>query len=107
MAKQGRAADVAQAGAKLRELEPKTNVNLYNAACAYSLAAGLAAKDKLSPTAAEEAERRKFIDLSLACLKEALAAGYHNFHHMTQDTDLVPLRGLPEFENLFPKPTGK
>ena len=36
-----------------------------------------------------------------------IAAGYHDFDHMQQDTDLAPLRGLPKFENLFPKPTGK
>jgi len=107
LAKQGRLADVAQAGAKLRELEPKTNVNLYNAACAYSLSAGLAVNDKRAPTPAEEAERKKFVDLSLACLREAIAVGYHDFGHMRQDTDLAPLRGLPEFENLFPKPAGK
>lgn len=38
LAKRGRVADVAQAGAKLRELEPKTSGNLYKAACAYGLA---------------------------------------------------------------------
>jgi tetratricopeptide (TPR) repeat protein len=107
LAKQGRLADVAQAGAKLRELEPKTSNNLYNAACAYSLCAALVAKDKAVPTNAEQAERKKWVDLSLACLKEAIAAGYKNFDHMKRDGDLAPLNGLAEFQNLFPKPTGK
>ncbi len=107
LAKQGRLADVAHAGAKLRELEPKAGGNLYDAACAYGLCAGLAVKGKPAPTPAEEAERKKFVELSLACLKEAIAAGYHNFDHMRQDTDLAPLRGLPGFEDLFPAPTGK
>jgi hypothetical protein len=31
------------------------------------------------------------IDLSLACLKEAIAAGFNNFDHMKQDTDLASL----------------
>jgi hypothetical protein len=107
LAKQGRLADVAQAGTKLRELEPKTNENLYNAACAYGQSASLAVKGKPALTPAEDAERKKFVDLSLACLKEAIAAGYRNFDHIKHDTDLAALRGLPEFENLFPKPTGK
>ena len=64
-------------------------------------------KDKPAPTPAEVAERKKFVDLALGCLKEAIAAGYHDFDHMRQDTDLTPLRGLPEFEDLFPRPTGK
>ena len=34
LAKQSRLADVAQAGVKLHEMEPKTSENLYNAACA-------------------------------------------------------------------------
>jgi hypothetical protein len=30
---------------------------------------------------------KQFVDLSLACLKKAIVAGYHNFAHMKQDTD--------------------
>jgi tetratricopeptide (TPR) repeat protein len=99
LAGQGRLADVAQAGGKLRELEPKTDGNLYNAACAYGLCAGLAKAD--------DVERRKYIDLALACLKEAVAAGYKDFDHMRQDADLIALHGLPEFEGLFPKASQK
>ena len=38
---------------------------------------------------------------------EAIAAGHKDFDHMRQDSDLTPLHGLPEFENLFPKPAQK
>ena len=100
MASDGKEAEVAQAGAKLRELEPKTEINLYNAACAFGLCAGLAANGKPKP---DEAEARKYQDLAIACLKEAIAAGYKDFDHMRQDDDLKPLRSLPEFESLFPK----
>jgi hypothetical protein len=103
LAKQGRIAEVAQAGAKLRELEPKTDGNLYDAACAYALCAGLVVKDKSPPSEAELAEQKPYIELALACLKEAIAAGYDNFDHMRQDTDLTPLHRLPDFEALFPK----
>ena len=64
-------------------------------------------KDKSAPTPAEKAERQKFVDLALTCLKEAIAAGFHDFDHIRRDIDLAPLRGLPEFEKLLPKPTGK
>jgi hypothetical protein len=43
------------------------------------------------------AVRTRFINLSCA-------AGYDDFEHMKKDDDLKPLRGLPEFEALFPKP---
>jgi tetratricopeptide (TPR) repeat protein len=99
---QGRLAEVARAGAKLRELEPKTGDSLYSAACAYGLCAALVDKDKPAPTDAEQAERKKFTDLSLACLREALAAGFNNFEHMKQDPDLAALQDLPEFQKLFP-----
>ncbi len=102
MARQGKLADVAQAGAKLRELKPSTNVNLYNAACAFGLCAGLVVRASAKP---EEAEARRYRDLAIACLRGAIAAGYKNFDHMRRDDDLKPLHGVPEFENLFPKGT--
>src|SRR5205807_2370274 len=97
-------ADVAQAGAKLRGLKPATDVNLYNAACAYSLCVGLVVRDTAKRS---EVEGRKYRDLAIDCLKEAIAAGYKNFDHMRKDGDLKPLQGLPEFESLFPKPVQK
>ncbi|MFM9962486.1 MAG: TPR end-of-group domain-containing protein [Planctomycetaceae bacterium] len=59
-------------------------------------------EDKPQPTDSETAEQqRKYLDLSLACLKEAVAAGYDNIDHIQQDTDLTPLRKLPEFQALL------
>jgi tetratricopeptide (TPR) repeat protein len=104
LAKRGKLADVAQAGAKLRELEPRTNGNLFDAACAYGLCATLVAKGKQDVTEAEQAERKSYVEFALTCMKEAIAAGFNNFDKMRRDTDLTPLRGLPEFEALFPKP---
>ena len=103
LGKRGRMADIAQAGGKLTELEPMTWDNFYNAARAYGLCATLVVNGKPTPTEAEQGEQKRFIDLSLACLKVAIAAGYDTFEHMRQDTDLTPLHGLPEFEALFPK----
>ena len=118
LAVHGKLADVAQAGAKLRELAATADSTvdadnpadtksgmLYNAACAYSLCATLAVNDKPDPTETELAEHKKFIDLALACLKEAIAAGFDSFDHMQQDSDLTPLHDLPEFQQLLPPPT--
>jgi len=103
--------DVAQAGAQLRELavdaEPgeaneQKGGMLYNAACAYALCATLSVQDKPHPTEAEQGEQNRYRELSLACLKDAIAGGYQEFAHMRQDSDLTSLHGLPEFEALFP-----
>ncbi|MFM9962961.1 MAG: TPR end-of-group domain-containing protein, partial [Planctomycetaceae bacterium] len=110
LAKRGQLAEVAQVGAKLRDLatsaapgpaEVQKGGMLYNAACAYGLCATLSLKDKPQPTDSEKAEQQKHLDLSLACLKEAVAAGYDNFEHIQQDSDLTPLRELPEFQALL------
>ncbi len=53
MASQGKLADVAQAGDGLRKLKPATGENLYNAACAYALCAGLVARAPAKPDEAE------------------------------------------------------
>ncbi len=61
----------------------------------------LSLKDKPQPTDSEKAERQKYLDLSLACLKAAVAAEYDHFEHMPQDTDLTPRRELPESQALL------
>ena len=58
-------------------------------------------KAQPQPTEAEQSERQKWLDLALTCLKEAVTAGFDNFEHIEQDTDLTPLRQLPEFQALL------
>ena len=125
LAKQKRSADVALAAAKLQELAATAEKGkdteqqrglLYNAACGYGLCAKLSAGwDGKSPdagdespeaaelTAEQQAERERFTALALTALKAALAAGYDNFDHMQQDTDLAALHELPEFKALLPE----
>jgi hypothetical protein len=69
----------------------------------YALCAEHVTKHKPTPTDAEQAERQKFLKLALDTLKASLAAGWDDFEHMKKDDDLKSLRGLPEFEALFPK----
>ena len=103
LAKRGRLKDVEQTAAKLREFKPTSDTTLYDAGCAYGLCAALAVKGKTRPTEDDLKLKKKFADLALACLKEAIAAGYKNFAHMKQDSDLAALRDLPEFQASFPK----
>ena len=102
MLKRGDLASAVQAADKLRELDPKNKDSLYDVACLYAQCAAFVTKDKPAPTAAEQDQQKKYLDLALACLKDAISAGWDDFDHMRQDGDLQPLRGLPEFETLFP-----
>ncbi len=107
MAQQGRLADVAQTGAKLRDLEPKSGTALCNAACAYVLPRSLVSQRQACSDPGPNRPMRRGLSLSLACLKEAIAAGYQNFKYMREDTDLAAIRNLPEFQKLFPPPAAK
>jgi serine/threonine protein kinase len=102
-AKKGQIDEVARCAAKLREIGGKNKSTIYEAACAYSLCAGLVAQGKLDPTQAKIAEKKRYQDLAITCLKEAIAAGFSDFKHIAQDEDFAPLRDLPEFKALFPK----
>ena len=100
-------ADVAQAGAKLRELEPKTSGNLYNAARPTACATGSRRKISRLPRRARKPSARGISTWRLACLKEAIAADFNDFDDMQQDSDLAALGDLPEFRSLLPQPAGK
>lgn len=103
MSKRGDRARVLQVAEKLRDLQPKSKGQLYDAGCFYALAADLIIKDNPAPTDAENAERHKFLNIAIDCLKESIAAGWDNFAHMRKDKDLISLHGRPEFEALFPE----
>ena len=78
-------------------------MTLYNAACEYAQCAVLVAGGKPEATPAEIADKKGYQDLAIACLKDAIAAGFADFEHMARDNDLDPLRDRPEFEALTPK----
>ena len=101
-AKRGKAAEVEEAAGLLRKAEPKSKTATYNAACAFGLCATLAVKNDATPSAEKQALRQKFIDLAIACLREAIDIGYDDFEQMQKDPDLAPLRDLPEYKALLP-----
>ncbi len=98
----GRVPDALQSAAKLRQQKTANGVQLYNAACTYSLcAASIKAKDK-ELTAEQSASRQKHINDALATLREAIAAGFNEYDTLENDPNLAPLRDLPEFQKLLP-----
>jgi tetratricopeptide (TPR) repeat protein len=103
LANRGRLNDVEQTAAKLREYKPASDATLYDSGCAYGLCAALAVKGKTKPTEDDLKLKKKYTDLALACLKDAIAAGFKDYDHMKQDSDLAALRDLQEFRALFPK----
>jgi len=105
LAKQRKLDDAAQAAAKYRNIaqaatEGQAN-HLYDAASAYSLcAAAVQPIEGETLTEEEQIRRQGYLDLTLACLEEAVAAGYKDFEHARSDPDLTALRELPEFQKL-------
>jgi serine/threonine-protein kinase len=52
------------------------------------------------PRASDPAEARGYADEAMETLRSAVAAGYANGARMSQDADLVPLRGRDDFRRL-------
>ncbi len=93
--------DVGEAIHCAEELHENGRTNhrlLYNAACAYALAAK-AALSKADHKGSAETCQRSAID----CLKESISAGFSDFAFLAKDDDLDALHDLPEFKALFPK----
>jgi formylglycine-generating enzyme required for sulfatase activity len=73
-------------------------VDVYNAACAYSLAAGAVADRDV-------ARSKLYAARALELLGAATQRGYWDYHHLQTDTDLEPLWAYPGFRALLT--TGK
>jgi WD40 repeat protein/serine/threonine protein kinase len=107
--KQEKFDEAAQAAATYREIAQAATDDkaeqLYNAARAYGLCAkGVQPAEGESLTEEQQTRRKGYRDLSLTCLKEAIEAGYEDFEHARKDSDLAPLRELPEFQKLVKMP---
>jgi tetratricopeptide (TPR) repeat protein len=93
--------DAVQAAEKLRELNTTTVDQLYNTARVYCLCAAAIQTNKGELTAEQAVERQRCLTYALETLREAIAAGWDDFEHMQQNSDLAPLRELPEFQELI------
>ncbi len=73
----------------------------YNGACALAQCVPIVEKDaKLA-----EAKRRElagsYTQEALAMLGQAISKGYKDVAHIRKDTDLDPMRSVPEFQKLL------
>ena len=67
--------------------------------CAASVQA--ADGEKLSTD--QQKKRDDWIDSAIASLEKAIAAGWTDFKHMQEDSDLAILHELPRFKALIPQ----
>ncbi len=72
---------------------------LYNAACAYVLAATLAAQRETG--AEREAHVKEYRERAIALLRQSVAQGYRDFRHMQTDQALDSLHDHPGFRALL------
>jgi eukaryotic-like serine/threonine-protein kinase len=70
-------------------------------ACAHALASALVGAENPKPPPSERAERQALLDQAVATLKKAIAAGFADFAFLQKDTDLDPLRGRADFQELM------
>jgi tetratricopeptide (TPR) repeat protein/predicted Ser/Thr protein kinase len=98
---QGRAARSAALALKRRTLWPGNGAELYDVACHLALCIPLVGRGKADRTAAEEDERRRYADLAMQTLQEAVRLGYQDWEHIGSDKDLDPLRARPDFQALL------
>jgi hypothetical protein len=73
-------------------------VDHYNLACIRA---------RIVPLLGEKsAERGRYEALALETLRRAINLGYEDFTNIKQDSDLVPLRMLPEFQAILKRKVG-
>ncbi|MDA1166018.1 MAG: protein kinase [Planctomycetota bacterium] len=106
LAKQGHISDVAQSAAYLRDLSAGKTAQrvgmIYDAACGYGLCAqAVKAEVGEELTEQQQTRRSEYRELSLTCFKDAIAAGFKDFEHAKNDSDLAVLHDLPEFRELL------
>jgi tetratricopeptide (TPR) repeat protein len=80
---------------------------LYDVACEFAQAAAIAGKEESQLKADEHAESRKYYDLALETLRQALACGFRDAERLEKDADLEPLRSGSEFKQLVAELSGK
>jgi serine/threonine-protein kinase len=98
-----------------RKLWPRNPAELFAVARELASCIPLVGQNKADPAPREQAERRRYVELAMETLRQAVAAGYKDDAKVKQDPDLKPLHDLPEFKQLVAeleqkakaKPAGK
>jgi tetratricopeptide (TPR) repeat protein len=90
LVRMGRPAEAADTAERLRRLKPEDGANLYNVACCYGLCV----------TAAEEAEKIRYLRQGIADLRAAANHGFRDIAKIESDPDLAALRQDPGYRGL-------
>jgi hypothetical protein len=102
LAHKGACAEAVRVAERMLEVDPTSDVALYNAACIYSLCLNQVGKDANTEAAvATDAYARRAMEL----LRQLKAGGFFEKseyqEYLHQDSDLDALRARPEFQELL------
>jgi tetratricopeptide (TPR) repeat protein len=96
----GRLAEAVGAAQERLKLWDRHPAELYQATRDLALSAGLAGRDKPSLTAAEEAEKKHYMDLAIEALRKTVACGFKDWRTLQTDPALEPLRRREEYRQI-------
>jgi tetratricopeptide (TPR) repeat protein len=96
----GRPVEAADAALERRAHWPRDPDVLYDVAGDLALCIPLIEQGRGDRADEWRAERRKYIDLALESLRQAIHAGYQDIARMRSDPALDPLRSIEEFQSL-------
>jgi serine/threonine-protein kinase len=99
--RRGRPAEAAALALERKKVLPKDPGELYMAACDLAQCMPLVGKGKAELTAAEQVERRRYADLAVRALEEAVRHGYQDGDRLRGDASLDPLRERRDFQHLL------
>jgi serine/threonine protein kinase len=103
LAERGQHAEAAATAEMLRGLAPTDAGNLYDVACCYALSSASAAHGRHANQLTPEdlAVQKRYTQLSLQALSDAVARGYKNVGHLETDPDLDAIRHEHGYEQLI------
>src|SRR5262249_38401649 len=81
-------------------LPPADAGDFYELARLRAACSALAGRGKAALTAAEKARRQQDADLAVEALQQAVAAGYDDLGHLTEDAAIEPPRARANFKRL-------
>jgi hypothetical protein len=97
----GRPAEAAASAPEWQQLWPTDPGQLFGAARALSRCAPLVARDQAVPTQGGEAERRRYADMAMRALRQAVSCGEGDLAPFQWEPALEPLRSCADFKAMM------
>jgi tetratricopeptide (TPR) repeat protein len=94
----------AEAAASVRESQrhwPATKDQLFDVACTLAQCVSLVRRDNVVPTAEEEAERRRYAEMAMGALRQAVSYGKTDLALIQREPALDPLRSRVDFRAML------